>query len=266
MFFSKTALICVLCIMTVQIVADSTDIPVVDSGRIKKFKKDLNKIIEDIRWAIGIYSDVKGSYQQLDKLLGDVYREVNSLIEGEALEILEDALTGDFREILLSGDYFKRYISGRFELLLNKTITIEDYFGGTKQEGGGNGENIYLHNPLLKKEYSEISQLKKELMTTTEEALEILDQVQQIQELIEKDSEIKLIEQTLNKYGIGGLEKASGKAINTDSLWAVYAISEFKRMIKLFGTYAILEQKRKESLHHELLSARGYARQLAGKE
>ncbi len=244
--------------------ADDTDIPVVDKSRIKKFKEDLQKIIEDIRWAIGIYQDVKGSYQRLDKLLGDVYRDINSLIEGEALEILTDALTGDFKEILLSGEYFKGYITGRFEQLLKKAVSIEDYFGYSDKEVEVNGEIVYLGNPRLKKQYDHIREIRSELMATTEEALQILEQIQGINELIEKDSEMKIIEQIVNRHG--ELEKTSGKMVNTDSFWAVYAISEFKRMIKLFGTYAILEQKRKESLHRELLNARGYALQLSGVE
>ncbi len=246
------------------LVADDTDIPVVDSSRTKKFKKDLQKIIEDIRWAIGIYRDVKGSYQRLDKLLGDVYRDINSLIEGEALEILTDALTGDFKEILLSAQYYKGYITGRFEQLLKRTLSIDDYFGYSDKEIEVNGEIVYLGNPRLRKQYDHIREIRTELMATTEEALQILEQVQGISELIEKDSEMKIVEQIIDKHGIVGLEKASGKSINTDSFWAVYAISEFKRMIKLFGTYAILEQKRKESLHRELLNARGYALQLGG--
>ncbi len=241
------------------------EIPVVDSGRIKQFKQDMQKIIGDIRWAIGIYDDVKGSYQQLDKLLGDVYREINGLIEGDVLEILTDALTGDFTEIILSGNYFKRYISGNFKKLLNDVISMDHYFGESSLVSEERGGNVYMKNSQVKKRYEEVAVLKKELLTATEEALEILQQVQLLQELIEKQSELKIMGQIGEKHGIGGLEKASGKTVNTDSFWAVYAISEYKRMIKLFGSYAILEQKRKEILHRELLTIRGYAMQLEGK-
>lgn len=238
------------------------EIPVVDTGRIDQFKRDLKKIIEDIRWAIGIYEDVKGSYQQLDKLLGDVYREINGLIEGEALEILGDALKGDCREIILSGDYFKHYISGELEKLIQGVMSTDAFFSDGSSGSPGPEENLYLNNPRLRKRYDEVASLKKELAGAAKEALEVLQQVQRLQELIEKDSELKIMEQIAGRHGAGGLEKASGKSINSDSFWAVYGISEYKRMIKLFGSYAILEQKRKEALHRELLTARGYAMQL----
>ena len=255
-FSIKTTLAFLIIVSLLPVFGD--EIPVVDTSRINQFRNNLKKIISDIRWAIGIYDDAKGSYQQLDKLLGDVYHGINSLIEGEALEILTGVLTGDFKEILLSGDYFKRYITGNFEKLLTQAISIDEFFGDSIEDLSRN--NLYMQNPKVKARFEEIRKVKNELKNSIGEALEILTQVQNFQESIEKDSELETIEQIVGQYG--RLSKTSSEMTNTDSLWAIYAVSEFKRMVKLFGTYAILEQARKESIHKEILKARGYSFQL----
>jgi alpha-amylase/alpha-mannosidase (GH57 family) len=249
--------------LLVPIFASETDIPVVDDSRIEQFRKNLKKILEDIKWAIGIYKDVKGSYQRVDTLLSTVKDEVSSLIKGEALEILKGALTGDFKEILLSAEYFKQYTEGRFEQLLQRALHIEVYFAETEEEKEELDRNVYMQNTRVKKRYEENSKIKQELMASTEEALEILDQIGKFAESIEKDSEMKILDDMLNRVNSHGeKEKANKDVINVDIMWAVYGLSEFKRMIKVFSTYAILEQKRKESIHFDLLRARAFAMQL----
>jgi alpha-amylase/alpha-mannosidase (GH57 family) len=257
----KTGMIFFLLVwLLVPIFASETDIPVVDDSRIDQFKKNLKKILEDIQWAIGIYKDVKGSYQRVDTLLSTVKAEISSLIKGEALEILKGALTGDFKEILLSADYFKQYTKGRFEQLLKRALHIEVYFAETEEEKEELDRNVYMQNTRVKKRYEENSKIKQELMATTEEALEILDQIGKFAESIEKDSEMKIIDDMLNRVNAHG--GSNPNVINVDIMWAVYGLSEFKRMIKVFSTYAILEQKRKESIHFDLLRARAFAMQL----
>lgn len=139
---------------------------------------------------------------------------------------------------------------------------VDFYFNETEEELQELADIPYMENPRIKEQYEAISKIKKELMSTTSEALEILDQVNILAESIEKESEMNIIDDMLTQHE--KLKNASSRIMNTDIMWAVYGLSEYKRMIKIFCTYAIMEQKRKEFLHHELLKARGYALQLDG--
>lgn len=259
MFFSKFLIFIFISVFAVASMQAEGEIPVIDTNRIDRFKEDFRKIIKDVRWAIGIYSDAKGSYQQLDKLLGDVYSEINGLISGELFESIKESWESEIKGLINSTDYFKMYITGRFGQVLNSAISLDEYFESDEELEG----NMFLQNPIIMKQFEEIKEIKNELKSTIEESLELLSKVGELQELIDSDGELQVIEDLVKQTA--RLEKSS-ETTNTDSFWAVYAAIEYKRMVKLFATYAMLEQKRKEAIHKDLLRVRGYATQLSGGE